>query len=167
MNSSLKALFERLGPVQAIDRVPSGSAAVVALRPADGLAGLKTVSAALALARRGATMMLARQAMDELIERGRTVVSLPMVEDMGVLGADLAAAGVDATAVAPSAEVDVRALRQRLGLTQEAFALRFGLDLAALRGWEVGEGQPEAAARSYLRVIERAPDVVEGLLSST
>lgn len=97
MNSSLKELFERLGPVRAIDRVRSGSAATVALRPVDGLAGLRTVSGAMALARRGLPLMVARQVMDELIEHGRAIVTLPTVEDMATLSAELSEAGMSAT----------------------------------------------------------------------
>ena len=32
--------------------------------------------------------------------------------------------------------VDVKAIRQRLGLSQEAFALRFGFSPASVRDWE-------------------------------
>ena len=54
----------------------------------------------------------------------------------------------------------VRDARERLGLTQEAFAERFRLDLGALRAWEEGRAIPEGMARAYLRVIERNPQAV-------
>lgn len=60
--------------------------------------------------------------------------------------------------------VDVKAVRQRLGLSQARFAAAFGLSLHALRNWEQGKRQPEPAARAYLRVIEVAPDVVRRAL---
>ncbi len=58
------------------------------------------------------------------------------------------------------ATADVRAIRRKLGLTQAGFARRFGLGLATVRDWEQGRYQPDQAARSYLLVIEREPDVV-------
>jgi putative transcriptional regulator len=56
---------------------------------------------------------------------------------------------------------DVRAIRARLGLSRETFAARFGLKLAAVRDWEQGLRKPDPAARTLLRVIELAPEVVE------
>ena len=60
---------------------------------------------------------------------------------------------------APAA-VDVRAIRKRLGLSQSEFAGRFGLGVATVRDWEQGRQLPDQAARSYLLVIEREPEVV-------
>lgn len=62
------------------------------------------------------------------------------------------------------ASVDVKAIRQRMGLSQSMFAATFGISLHALRNWEQGKRQPDPAARSYLRVIEVAPDVVRRAL---
>jgi putative transcriptional regulator len=56
--------------------------------------------------------------------------------------------------------VDVKALRARLGLTQEEFADRYGVPLGSLRDWEQGRGRGGAAA-VLLEVIEQAPKVVE------
>ena len=66
---------------------------------------------------------------------------------------------------APAA-VDVRAIRKKLGMTQAGFARRFGFGLATVRDWEQGRYQPDQAARSYLVVIEREPDVVERALQA-
>lgn len=64
-----------------------------------------------------------------------------------------------------SGEVDVVAIRARSGLSQSAFAQRFGLDLRALQDWEQGRRKPTHAATSYLRVIDKAPDIVAAALS--
>jgi len=61
--------------------------------------------------------------------------------------------------------VDVRKLRERLGLTQEQFSLRFGLELDAVRNWEYGRREPDAAARSYLAVIDKDPEAVQEALA--
>ncbi len=61
--------------------------------------------------------------------------------------------------------IDVRAIRRRRKLTQQAFAERFGFTVGAVRDWEQGRFQPEQAARAYLLVIDREPDAVERALS--
>ncbi len=55
---------------------------------------------------------------------------------------------------------DVRAIRDRQGLSRPAFAGRFGLAVAAVRDWEQGLRRPDPAARVLLMVISRSPDVV-------
>ena len=54
-------------------------------------------------------------------------------------------------------KVPVRALRERLGLSLEAFARRYGFPPGTLRHWEEGRRQPDAAACAYLTVISRDP----------
>jgi len=66
----------------------------------------------------------------------------------------------------PPPDVDVRAIRQNLGLSQPAFAARFGFSLAALREWEQGRRRPEQAARTLLLVIARDPALVADVLAS-
>lgn len=58
------------------------------------------------------------------------------------------------------AEIDVKAIRQRVGLSQDAFAAKFGFSAATLRQWEQGRRRPEASARLFLTVIDREPDAV-------
>ncbi|MEO9040615.1 MAG: helix-turn-helix domain-containing protein [Gallionella sp.] len=60
--------------------------------------------------------------------------------------------------------VDVSALRQRMGMTQEQFAARFGFSVATLRHWERGDRNPQGAALVLLNVIKRAPDAVTAAL---
>ena len=63
------------------------------------------------------------------------------------------------------ATVDVKGIRRQLGLSQASFSARFGLSLHTLRNWEQGKRTPDPAARAYLKVIEKAPDVVKEALS--
>lgn len=58
----------------------------------------------------------------------------------------------------------VKTLRRSLHMTQEEFAARFHLALGTLRDWEQGRYLPDQAARAYLEVISRAPDVVMQIL---
>lgn len=61
--------------------------------------------------------------------------------------------------------VDVSALRQSMGMTQEQFAARFGFSVATLRHWERGDRTPQGAALVLLNVIKHAPDAVQAALS--
>jgi putative transcriptional regulator len=67
----------------------------------------------------------------------------------------------DATRVhLPPGAIDVRSIREKLGLSRPAFADRFGLAVSAVRDWEQGLRRPDPAARVLLMVIGRSPDVV-------
>ncbi|MGA3071082.1 MAG: helix-turn-helix domain-containing protein [Terracidiphilus sp.] len=61
-------------------------------------------------------------------------------------------------------EIDVRAIRSRLGLTQQEFAIRFGFSINSLRHWEQGRRVPEGPTRAYLLVIDREPKAVQKAL---
>lgn len=60
---------------------------------------------------------------------------------------------------------DVKVIRERLGLSQEAFADRFHLSLRTVQEWEQRRRVPEGPARVLLRVIDREPDAVERALA--
>ena len=53
-----------------------------------------------------------------------------------------------------------RRVRRDLGLTRDAFAERFGIALGTPRDWDQGRWQPDAAARTLLRVIAKDPSLV-------
>jgi putative transcriptional regulator len=57
-------------------------------------------------------------------------------------------------------ETDVRALRERLGLSQSDFAALFGFNVRSLQDWEQGRRRPEIPIRAYLAVIQRDPEAV-------
>jgi putative transcriptional regulator len=78
-------------------------------------------------------------------------------------------------AEAPLSETDLRRMkrtpqakiiRRALGLSQEEFAARYHIPLGTLRDWEQGRAEPDQAARAYLKVIARAPDMVRDVLKS-
>ena len=52
----------------------------------------------------------------------------------------------------------VAAIRIRLGMTQSQFATTIGVPLATLRNWEQHRVQPDPAARSLLRILDREPE---------
>lgn len=57
--------------------------------------------------------------------------------------------------------IDVKSVRDRLGMSQREFAMQFGIPLATVRNWEQGRRKPEAMARVLLQIIEADPSVVE------
>ena len=57
-------------------------------------------------------------------------------------------------------EVDVKAIRNRLGMTQAKFSDTFGFSLDAIKHWEGGRRSPEAPARTLLTVIDKNPAAV-------
>ena len=56
--------------------------------------------------------------------------------------------------------IDVKAVRVKVGMTQERFAARFGFSMATLRHWERGDRTPRGPALVLLKVIERNPQAV-------
>ena len=68
--------------------------------------------------------------------------------------------------ITPDEVEDVRALRTRLGLSQEAFAARFGFSVDAVRQYESRRRIPAGPVRTLLRVIAHEPDAVTRALAA-
>ncbi len=62
-------------------------------------------------------------------------------------------------------EIDVKSIRNGLGLTQLEFSLRFGFDVRAVQDWEQKRRQPDRAARILLTVIAHEPEAVKRALA--
>jgi putative transcriptional regulator len=62
-------------------------------------------------------------------------------------------------------QVDVKAIRNKLGMTQARFSNTFGFSLDAIKHWEGGRRTPEAPARTLLAVIDRYPTAVLAALN--
>jgi putative transcriptional regulator len=63
------------------------------------------------------------------------------------------------------ADVDVRAIRRQVGLSQDAFASEFCFSISQIRDWEQNRSRPLGSTRAYLMLIERHPAVVRQMLS--
>jgi putative transcriptional regulator len=61
--------------------------------------------------------------------------------------------------------IDVRALREKSGLSQAKFAARYALNPRTVQEWEQGRAQPDVAVRAYLTVIRANPRAVEKALA--
>src|SRR5665213_2147409 len=119
--SALRAKFARLGPTLDIDRVPCGSQEVISLILGPRLNQAKAIGAILALRQRHVPTLKAKRAVEAAIARKPAVLIAPMVEDLGKLATDLRKNGFLVSVLTPKA-VDVKRIRERLGLTQEQFA---------------------------------------------
>ena len=75
-------------------------------------------------------------------------------------------ADVPAYRVHVASRIDVKAIRTKLGMTQEEFSGRFGFSVNTLRHWEQGKRVPEGPTRAYLIVIERDPEAVQRALTA-
>ncbi|HTQ15571.1 MAG TPA: helix-turn-helix domain-containing protein [Rhizomicrobium sp.] len=76
--------------------------------------------------------------------------------------AELARARRVVPAIQPRA---VKAIRKRLGLSQQQFADRYGFTVETIRNYEQGHRRPRGPARVLLEVIAREPDAVTRALA--
>jgi putative transcriptional regulator len=97
--------------------------------------------------------------------------------DMSKVGKQLLAAAREARAFARGEavegfrvhvpdQIDVKAVRNKLGVSQTEFATFFGVDVASVRNWEQGRRRPEGPARVLLKVIEHRPEAVREALAA-
>jgi putative transcriptional regulator len=56
--------------------------------------------------------------------------------------------------------IDVRAIRDKTGMSQQQFCAAFGISLGTLRNWEQGLRSPRGPARVLLKVVDREPETV-------
>lgn len=121
------------------------------------------IEAARALIRTGVSTRTARKAIDALIAGKSAYVLALAVSDFEELRRQLMAENLAVHRLEQHV-VDVKALRAKLKMSQAEFAGRYGLDLATLRNWEQHRTTPDSSAATLLRLIERDPVVVAGLL---
>jgi putative transcriptional regulator len=55
---------------------------------------------------------------------------------------------------------DVRAIRERAGLSQSVFAALLGVSTRTLQDWEQGRRRPSGAAVSLLRIADKHPEAL-------
>jgi len=61
--------------------------------------------------------------------------------------------------------IDVKAIREKTGLSQQGFCAAFGVSLGTLRHWEQGLRSPRGPARVLLKVVDRDPEAVIRVVS--
>lgn len=55
---------------------------------------------------------------------------------------------------------DVKAIREKYGLSQTKFAKLIGISVSTLRNWEQGRRKPEGPARILLSVASKHPEAI-------
>jgi DNA-binding XRE family transcriptional regulator len=138
--------------------VPFGSPAILNLRLDPKVDHIDSIAAIEALVRRHLPLLKAKRAVEAVLTDGRNHLHVPKVEDVHRFEAELRASGLDARAVfLAGAVIDVKALRERLSVSQEQFAARYRISLDVLRNWEQHRNEPDPIARNVLEMIERDP----------
>jgi hypothetical protein len=123
----------------------------------------KPVTVARLLTRHGMSLRKAHEVLDRLAN-GETVAVELFADDGRGLVSELLALGVSALAISPP-EPDVKRIRERLGLSQTEFSIRFGLELDTVQNWEQGRTHPDPAGRILLGLIEAYPECVDAVLT--
>lgn len=97
---------------------------------------------------------------DRMTEAERDRAALAEVE------ADIAGeASLPMVAVRDVPFVDVRGLRESLGMSQERFSRQFGFSVGAVRNWEQLRRLPDRSSRILLRLISQYPKQVQQVVA--
>lgn len=59
----------------------------------------------------------------------------------------------------------VRVIRRALRMTQEEFATAYQISIGTLRDWEQNRYEPDMAAKAYLKVIAKEPEMTRRALA--
>jgi DNA-binding transcriptional regulator YiaG len=110
------------------------------------------------IVKHGLSLKKARQTLDRLATDSPVVVEL-RTDDLNQLLASLNRHGV-AAFVLENPNVNVKAVREKQGLSQYEFALLYGLEIDTLRNWEQGRNVPDGPAKVLLSIIDRCPHAV-------
>lgn len=97
---------------------------------------------------------------------------------MSKAGKRLLAAAAEAVAIARGdkkparvhipADIDVKAIRQKTGMSQDDFAIHYCFTVDQIKAWEQGRTRPLGGSRAYLMLIDIDPKgVLEMLAKAT
>jgi putative transcriptional regulator len=105
------------------------------------------------------TSPTAHDAFGMTAEERRRLVAKSDIEVEAAARADLDAQPMSAEELARMGRPIAKVIRQKLGLSREAFSSAYGIPLAALERWERQQAVPTETEEAYLRLIERRPDL--------
>jgi len=63
-------------------------------------------------------------------------------------------------------EINVRRIRKKLNMSQNAFAQYFGVPVRTVQDWEQGRRVPSGASKNFLFVIDQEPEAVRRALTT-
>lgn len=61
-------------------------------------------------------------------------------------------------------EINVKRIRESMGMSQTEFADYFGFSVRTLQEWEQGRSMPRGVARNFLILLQREPEMVRNTL---
>ena len=123
------------------------------------------VEVAITLKRHGMSLRRAHDTLNRLAARERVAVELRTADEVKARN-ELSALGVEARPIhLPT--VDVKRVRERFGLSQAEFAIRFGFEIDTVQNWEQGRNRPDQATQLLLKVIEAYPEDVDKILAGS
>ena len=88
-----------------------------------------------------------------------------LLESVRDMGRHLRGESVVGAIVRESPEPDVKAIRERTGLSQSHFAYLIGVKPRTLQNWEQKRVRPAGPARALLKIVEANPDALTSLHS--
>jgi DNA-binding transcriptional regulator YiaG len=119
----------------------------------------------LALKKRHVNLLKAKRAIETVIEQVEHFILVPRVENPAALKAELEAAGFLARVdMLDESPLDIKRIRETLGVTQEQFAARYRIGIDVLQNWEQHVNEPNAVARNMLELIARHPKQMQDML---
>lgn len=119
------------------------------------------------LHKNGLTLRKSKHLIDAIVGGSKEeAFILPRVEDPNEFQAELSKLGFDVSIVTPGHDVSVRRIREKLGLTQEQFAVLYRVELRSLQNYEAsetsgGRRKPSGLTAEYFAMIERFPDAMK------
>lgn len=75
-------------------------------------------------------------------------------------------ADLEAYRVSIPEEIDVRKIREDMGMSQAQFARYFGFSVRTLQEWEQWRSVPRGVAKNFLVLLQREPEMVRKALLS-
>ena len=166
MNSELRAILERLGPLRDVSRDPSFSEEVEPVLLLRVGPFPNRISVLHRLRASGLGLKEAHTAISELAERDWTLSEIPVDGGIDELARDLLPLDVKLSrqrrVEQPAAYI--AKTREKHGLSQREFAAALGLDVRTLQNWEQGRNRPDSAVLSLVALFDRDPALVRDVV---
>lgn len=124
------------------------------------------VSIVRVLRQHGVSLRKAHATLNKLAESHIAIAEMPEDVDLAALNEQLRDLGVVARVIA-APSVDLRQVRDAMGLSQADFARLFAFEVDTIQNWEQGRNGIDKAIRVYLKIIEEFPEIPRAILTGT
>lgn len=166
MNSELRAVLERLGPIRVVthDRVFSAELEPAMLRRVGKFE--RRIDVARRLFASGMSMKAAHTALNELASQDWTLCHIPVDGGIDELARDLLPLDVslERRRAFPEPAAYLVEVRTRHQMSQREFAAALGFDVRTLQNWEQGRNAPDSTVLLLVSLFDRDPAAVTSAL---